>query len=674
MANSGQLTPEEVLQQFTGQSAAEQEAPEFDIAESFRQTLNKITETDPAFDPTGIQDAGFRADFSRMDTDDERNDFLRRQVGEHGFTQDAFGNYALTPAGLETIGIPGAQRPRLIDEPQLTQFDIADLRGDAPAIAGGTLMGIATGGAGFLVGVLSTAAGAAAAKGIDEAADALRGDNLQTPGEIATDIAKEAAFSGGGETFARTVMPLGRKLLAPEAKRMTDRAKQLAQDAFDLGAKPNVSQLTRAPILGRTQSMLNRVFGDPNELVNAGALSNEMATLSREAGEVISKRTDLGELISTNIKQARREFATDSGSMYQIVDDLVGDKPVISTAKLKETAEGILADMPRTVQGRAVFVSPETTGELGAISELPDFISAKQMQTIRSRLFDAQRVNNLVPGIESRHARLLHRAANRSFENSRDPATVAQALASHFEMTLDEASAMRVFGGESPQRVVSNAVDALKSADEFYKEGIKKFDNALISRITREPGIAGAIQPESIIGSVFRKGQVSQLERVMGLLPNDVQGNMRRAAMDDILDNLVDNTADPIKAVFNGPRFRNTLDGYGKETLEAMFGQDRTEQMYRLARVAQLVGSRQAMSGGLVAAHIALHPLRNLGRLARMNVVSKIMNSEQGIKWLTVGLDAPKTRAGVSALTRLSAQVQALAEDELQGDIEEVRE
>lgn len=633
--------------------------------ERIQKLRDDLMGVDRRFDRSGIPDFTFRADFSRMDTREEREQFLAKQVGPKGFTRDRFGNYALTPQGMDTLQLPHSDKPVLIDEPEVTRFDVADLRGDAPAIAGATLAGIFTGGLGFVAGAGAVAGGAAAAKGIDEAADAFRGDNLQSPGEIAADLGREAAFAAGGETFSRAVvLPIGRRLLAPEAKRMTPEAAQLAEDAFEIGAKPNVSQITRAPILGRTQSMMNRIFGDPNAFQNSRALGMEMERLARESGEKIAKRTDLGELIKENVRAARRAFSADSAGMYQLFDDVVGGRPIIPTARLKAVAEDILQTLPRTTQGRAVLTAPETSQQIGGVLQLPDFITGKQMQALRSRLLDASRVNNLVPGVEARHARLLHRAANQAFGDTE--ALTPEFIARHFNVDLGSEAAQKAFGDGGPEQLVQNAVDSLRRADDFYRKGVAQFDNDIISRITRDPSFAGSIDPESIIDITFRKGRATNVKRVMDLLPDNVRGNVRNAAMTDLLDTMRDGTADPLNVIFNGKRFLDTLDSYGDETLDAMFGVQRRQELRRLGKVTQLVTQRQAMSGGLVAAHIALHPLRNFSRLVQLRIMSRVMNSDNGLRWLTVGLEAPKTREGAAALSRLSAQIMAIGEDETQ--------
>ena len=137
--------------------------------------------------------------------------------------------------------------------------------------------------------------------------------------------------------------------------------------------------------------------------------------------------------------------------------------------------------------------------------------------------------------------------------------------------------------------------------------------------------------------------------------------------MDDILENISGLTDDPFVEVFQGKQFRQMLDSYGESTLNEMFGKELTGDLYRLAKVTQLVTQRQAMSGGLVAANIALHPLQNIARLAKLRILGSLMRTPFAMKWLTEGLEAPNTRAGAAALSRVAAYTSFLAEQHTKG-------
>ncbi len=586
---------------------------------------------DKGFDYSGVPSAKFRAALSRADNDEERKAFLDKSVGEDGYTNDAFGRLALTPTGMTKLGLKSKSgKPVVVDEGTFSRYDLADMAGSAPSIIGAMAAGSAATGVGLPAGIALAGLGAAGGKGYGEAIEAMMGENRQSAGEVAGDLAVEGGAAALGEGVFRGILaPIGRKLLAPEAKRITQAGLDITDEARQIGARPSVSQITKAPILGRVQNMMHRVVGDPAAKQNQAALHQEMVRLANDAGPKIG-RIDVGEAAVRDISRARKALARWSGIAYGKVDDMAGGQPIVPVGRLKTTAGEILDALPKNVDGTPVLTDASTLASLKQIAELPDSVTITQMQAIRGRLHDAVSDNTLVPGLSSRYARTLRDAASRSMDDIPD----------------------------------ANVTALLKQVNAVYAKNIKKFDDSLVQRITRDPRNAGAIPPDMLIESVFRKNQASALGRVMPLLKNNTKAQIRRQAMDKILDTVIPTTDDPLVSIFNGKALQDTLDSYGKETLDAMFGRQLSDDLYRFSRVTRFVTQKQAMSGGLVAAGVALHPWRNFGRILQMNLMSRFMNTDAGIRWLTVGLKAPKTRAGAAAIARASSLAAALADDE----------
>ena len=113
--------------------------------------------------------------------------------------------------------------------------------------------------------------------------------------------------------------------------------------------------------------------------------------------------------------------------------------------------------------------------------------------------------------------------------------------------------------------------------------------------------------------------------------------------------------------VFSAAGFTNALETIGKGTLKEMFGVKKVAELERLGRILHLSTTRSNLSGGIVAANIALHPFQNLGKLLRLRLMAQLLNTEKGIQWLTVGIaQGPKSQAGLTALSKLSTQVNLL--------------
>ena len=312
---------------------------------------------------------------------------------------------------------------------------------------------------------------------------------------------------------------------------------------------------------------------------------------------------------------------------------------VVPTSRLKQQAQDIFDGLPKDTEGKPVFASPQLQQFVDQTMSLPDGVTTKQMQTIRKRLYDAGYDENLIPGLGGRDARQMAEAAGNSFDDIADNLTV------------------------DPE-VRSQGVAALKEAQRYYKENIRKFDDALINRITRDAGKPGAIDPEMVTDLVFKKKGASRINRVKRAMKTEDWKSIQSTAMNDLMDSVTARTDDPLVTLLNGKNLHVAMDKYGDESMKAMFGAPKLRQMRDFADAMMIASKKSKDQGGLVAASIAVHPLQNIGRLVGMKAMNKFFFSPNGLKYFTEGIKAPKTRAGAAALTRVTAMLTALAEDE----------
>lgn len=264
---------------------------------------NRLNSREPDADYwTSVQDGWFRAGFSRMDTDEERNNWLDTNVGEGTWRKDRYGAYLLNPAGMAKIGQPSEQDVA-IDGQGVSGYDIADWAGGAPAAITGFGAGMAMSGYGAIPGILTMALGGAAGKALDELVESFQGYQMQTTTEIAKDVAFAAVEEGAAEGVVRSARPLGRMLLGPKTtrpkasellKRQPDvestidpERLALTKQAQAIGGQPKISQATgkQAPLLSRMETMIHTIFGDPTLAHNRDALIYEMGNLVQKAGK-----------------------------------------------------------------------------------------------------------------------------------------------------------------------------------------------------------------------------------------------------------------------------------------------------------------------------------------------------------------------------------------------------
>lgn len=608
--------------------------------------VNRLMQIDPDVSMAGIPRYGLRAGLGRQDTKAEREQYLTEQLGDGGWGLDTYGRYVVTSIGLERLGLPPQDRPVRIDEPGLTSYDIADISGEALPIAGtvaASLLAPATSGL-SLLGL--GAAGAMTGKAIQEGAEYLAGENIQTLPQVAKDIGVEGLLAAGGEGLMLGGRAIGRKVMAPSGQRMTDLSRRALQEAEDISAVPSPTQITEAPIIGRVQGMLNMIFGDPLERRNAIAIRNELNRLKISNYPSALSFEDVGKNVRADIGQARGKIAIWADDVTTKIDDLTGGVPVISSHKLKTAARNILDELPKHKEtGQPIFVSPETQKFLTDIIEGMDaFIPVNQQFRVVDQLWKAVDDNTILPGIASHDAKVLWKAAKDSFGD------VSSAFPAH------------------KRKLIRSRIGAFRRQ---YDKRINEFKSSLIQRIARDGRFANSVDPETIVGTIFTKGRHTTLKQVIKHLTPETYDRLRQVAMRHILEGpqrpFVTRGQFGQFDIFNGDNLLKKLDSYGKPAIVAMFGRQRAGEIYRLGRVAKLISSRKKqMSGGMVAATIAVKPLSHLPLLVRLNIFSKMMNSKWGMRWLTEGFEAPRTRKGMDALARLYTQAQILAEDHTQ--------
>jgi len=88
-----------------------------------------------------------------------------------------------------------------------------------------------------------------------------------------------------------------------------------------------------------------------------------------------------------------------------------------------------------------------------------------------------------------------------------------------------------------------------------------------------------------------------------------------------------------------------------------MFGKEQTKALFKFSETVKFLTSKKKLSGGLVAANIALHPLKNLGRMAQILVMSKMLSTPKGVNYFVHGFKAAKVRKFSDTATRSLAQL-----------------
>ena len=207
---------------------------------------------------TGVDAPGLRAQLDLAETVEEKELVLSNRVGSQGFTRDSSGNFALTPSGLKRLGIRGgSDKNIIIDESGFAKGDFADLAGIVGPIAGAVAALSPHGKALRLLKnvfkndrisrTVASALGTAGGKGVEEAGELAFDLQRQSAGEVAEDLAYEAAIGGLSQGLFEVGGAALHGLLGRKANIIdVDISRAIAQ-----GADPS-ELITLAKSLGRT--------------------------------------------------------------------------------------------------------------------------------------------------------------------------------------------------------------------------------------------------------------------------------------------------------------------------------------------------------------------------------------------------------------------------------------
>ena len=330
-----------------------------------------------------------RAKLARAETPREQETVLESFVGSTGFTRNTKGQLALTPTGLEDLGLP-VQRRRLADgtdiplntiidenDFNLRTGDLADFAGLTGPIVGAIAMmsphlrvikGLTSlfGGRARLARVIAAGSGSATGKAAEEALDYQEGFQLQERDELRDLFGQEFLFGtvgqGIGELFGMGYrLMLGRNAPTEDLRLNRQMAKgRSASDILKLDAKLGreasereikkavrdglvsqfvfkgiASQATLgAKLPGRLQDISEQVLGNTRDKETAAYLRAEINNLLEEIGgenallqKSINDSTKglLDEQVQNSFQALRSKETEVTQKLVKLLDDVVDD-------------------------------------------------------------------------------------------------------------------------------------------------------------------------------------------------------------------------------------------------------------------------------------------------------------------------------------------------------------
>jgi hypothetical protein len=498
----------------------------------------------------GLQDTGnfSRFGYGRMDTDKERENYLRSTVGEGGFRKDALGRFVLTQKGRQNLGMEAGQ-DLAIDEEGLSWGDFKEFMGQAALpTAAGIGAGLIASGVGFVPGVLIAGGAAAAGKALDEGIESAQGLQDQTFQDVMRDSAFEGLFSATGEGLGRGVSSLFGRLIKGPGGAENEVLRQQARELLDRNFRPTVAGATDEgfrPILNRLQSVYEAVF--PNKKAATQNLDNivselrSLRTMDPAALDDLSDvvRRDIDNLYSTADEQLLKAQNTLNTTvtdeigrvMSALRRDGVVPKDLAEVLQLRkrifdENLDSVFSKTSQTLRGQAIVPTAgikkeldrlvnDSAADIGGtkfarmVSGLPEFATVQDVTRIRTALADASYSPSLVADVNVGALGALRSSITAALNDTE--ISLARAVG----MPVEEG--MKILGPKdftASFKEMSDALGTLRRANGLYRAGMKRFDNVVTQSIMKQAQ-KGQLNERFIFDQIIQKDNPEAFRQLM---------------------------------------------------------------------------------------------------------------------------------------------------------------
>ena len=256
---------------------------------------------------TGIKSASLRSALAAAENRDEEAAILAKfDIGEDQYVRDKRGRLALTPEGAAKFG-QETDKNILIDEDGFSRYDLADLAGIAPELIG-AVGGAIAGQVAIPIPVLGAAIGAGigagTGQGVEEIVEAGAGVSKQSAGDIAKDIATEAAIGFVGDGLFGLLgkaFGVGKRSLQA-GKELTSEELETAAKSIDMGILPTLSAIRAPSVIARAQGIGEKIFKTSDRLKqNNEVMSRKINEFTQMSGS--SAADEAGEALLRGLKE-----------------------------------------------------------------------------------------------------------------------------------------------------------------------------------------------------------------------------------------------------------------------------------------------------------------------------------------------------------------------------------
>jgi hypothetical protein len=251
------------------------------------------------------------------------------------------------------------------------------------------------------------------------------------------------------------------------------------------------------------QGQVQKTLADTNKLLDA-----QVAHISKATSRLATE--GLAEDVAGGIKQARRDFGTSMSKVYDKVDSLVGDQPLVPTLVINKQAADIVKRAPQSVQAAL-------TKELKDIGVDVDPKSPKAIS-----FGDAQRIRTILRE-RSDETALTRGATQGEFA----------ALANAVDHSIQAAA-------KNP--AAAKAVNMLNQADALYAKGIKRFNDATVKRLVKDMQAGLPPNPEEVAAKIVQPGQEARVKEIRNLVGPEAWKKVAGADYTNLMTGATDET------------------------------------------------------------------------------------------------------------------------------------
>lgn len=633
------ITPEQlnsVVAGITGRSTGQRQFER----RSFEDILASVRKSgqDEGFDYETGAGSGIRALVSFGETPEEQAAILSTRVGQDGFVRDSRGNLALTPIGQRRLGMDVSDKNIVLEDKGFSFGDVADLAGIAPETIGAITGGILTS-PGVITSAGGAAAGAALGQSIEEGIETLLGVQRQTLGEVAGDVATEAAIAGtidlvtlGTAKAVRGVIGGAGRLASRPLQEAGQEGAERGLRIIDEGGAPSLERLGAPAAIAYAQKLGEGATKDAGRVIAntefaltktqklreqiaaaAGREGDRLADLDEAAGafanvtgvkfktlqqtqkeaadaalkstkesiDLIERSLDEGFDINNETLQSIvasfQNFSRVSGNEFRIMDEM------LSKLEFDDAIAGVVKE-----GGKARIID---TGIIeGAIKDLEEAVGARSVLPAP--------VQQAMRGIEELSAKggkaSFEQIANQRklindaiFDNEIGSATTEQLfkIRDAFDNTLSSVNLRSIKGLRRGQNQQLNAIAKQREkAFASYRDGMKVFDDLQKFGVIRNLKAASKdprFNVDQFFNKIIRPNSPERLKGVFAAVDDAemVRSRLARAYLDDAMQKTGVDLMDPTQ--FNGLRFKSQIDRLGT-TGKELFG-DNWGEIQRLS-------------------------------------------------------------------------------------------